>query len=119
MTLHINSQFDSGNIELINTQSNPIELAIRHDNQSSFYQWFHFSITGAKDKSALELRMHQVQLFLKLGSTFKSWPPTTEKIGSGSPPVMKVVALFLTTHQNMTWSGIAFLHLTRGNGIRT
>ena len=55
MTLHINSQFDSGNIELINTQSNPIELAIRHDNQSSFYQWFHFSITGAKDKSALEL----------------------------------------------------------------
>ena len=36
MTFHINSQFDSGNIEVINAQKNPIELAIRHDNQSDF-----------------------------------------------------------------------------------
>ena len=28
MTLHINSQFNSGNIEVINAQSNPIELAM-------------------------------------------------------------------------------------------
>jgi len=55
MTFHINSQFDSGNIEVINAQKNPIELAIRHDNQSDFYQWFHFSISGAKHQYELQL----------------------------------------------------------------
>ncbi|MFT7376068.1 MAG: murein tripeptide amidase MpaA, partial [Oceanospirillaceae bacterium] len=57
MTLHINSQFDSGNIEVINATSNPIELAIRCDNKSDFYQWFHFSVTGAKDQDDLELSL--------------------------------------------------------------
>ena len=57
MALHINSQFDSGNIEVINTQSNPIELAIHRDNKSDFYQWFHFSIAGAKDQDDLELSL--------------------------------------------------------------
>ena len=57
MTFHINSHFDSGNIEVINAQSNPIELAIRHDKQSNFYQWFHFSIAGAKNQNALELSL--------------------------------------------------------------
>ena len=57
MTVHINSQFDSGNIEVINTKSNPIELAIRCDHQSDFYQWFHFSMTGAKDKDDLKLSL--------------------------------------------------------------
>ena len=57
MTIHINSQFDSGNIEVIDAHSNPIELAIRHDNQSDFYQWFHFSIAGAKDRDELELSL--------------------------------------------------------------
>jgi murein tripeptide amidase MpaA len=55
MTLHINSQFDSGNIEVINHQSNPIELVIRPDHQSDFYQWFHFSVAGGKDKTKLKL----------------------------------------------------------------
>tara|TARA_B110000503_G_scaffold12481_1_gene16944 strand:- start:49 stop:1182 length:1134 start_codon:yes stop_codon:yes gene_type:complete len=55
MTFHINSQFDSGNIEVLNAHKNPIELAIRHDNQSTFYQWFHFSITGAKQQHDLQL----------------------------------------------------------------
>ena len=57
MPIHINSQFDSGNIEVINVHSNPIELAIRHDNQSDFYQWFHFSVTGAKDHHELKLNI--------------------------------------------------------------
>ena len=55
MTLHINSQFDGGNIEVINRQSNPIELVIRPDHQSGFYQWFHFSVIGGKFKTELTL----------------------------------------------------------------
>ena len=57
MTFHINSHFDSGNIKVINAQSNPIELAICHDKQSNFYQWFHFSIAGAKHQNSLELSL--------------------------------------------------------------
>ena len=57
MTFHINSHFDGGNIKVINAQNNPIELAIRHDKQSNFYQWFHFSIAGAKHQNALELSL--------------------------------------------------------------
>jgi murein tripeptide amidase MpaA len=48
MTLNINCQFDSGNIHVIDSQSNPVKLAIRHDHQSDFYQWFHFCVSGAQ-----------------------------------------------------------------------
>ena len=61
MTIHINNQFDSGNITVINAHSNPIELAIRHDHQSDFYQWFHFSVTGAKGQDKLELNLTNAQ----------------------------------------------------------
>jgi len=57
MSIYINSKFDSGNIEIIDANSNPIELAIRHDNQSDFYQWFHFAVTGAKGKNNLEISL--------------------------------------------------------------
>jgi len=57
MSIYINSKFDSGNIEIIDANSNPIELAIRHDNQSDFYQWFHFTVTGAKGKNNLEISL--------------------------------------------------------------
>ncbi|WP_286232409.1 M14 family metallopeptidase [Thalassotalea sediminis] len=43
--MHISSQFDSGNIDVIdasNTQD--IKLAIKKDNNSDFYQWFHFNV---------------------------------------------------------------------------
>jgi murein tripeptide amidase MpaA len=55
MTIYINSEFDSGNIETVNAHSNPVELAIRNDHQSDFYQWFYFSVNGAKGKDDLEL----------------------------------------------------------------
>ena len=48
MILNINCQFDSGNINVIDSQSNPVKLAIRHDHQSDFYQWFHFCVSGAQ-----------------------------------------------------------------------
>ncbi|WP_298917299.1 M14-type cytosolic carboxypeptidase [uncultured Algimonas sp.] len=49
MTISINDAFDSGNIEVIDA-SDPqdIRLNIRTDNNSDFYQWFHFRVAGAK-----------------------------------------------------------------------
>ncbi|PCI32034.1 MAG: hypothetical protein COB54_08290 [Alphaproteobacteria bacterium] len=47
--MKISSNFDSGNIEVIEA-GNPgnIRLRIRKDHNSEFYQWFHFRLTGAK-----------------------------------------------------------------------
>ncbi|WP_330926517.1 M14 family metallopeptidase [Candidatus Sororendozoicomonas aggregata] len=49
-SLHISSQFDSGNITVLNKE-NPesIQLAIKTDVESGFYQWFHFRVNGAQD----------------------------------------------------------------------
>ena len=48
MTIAINAAFDSGNIEVCRaTGPQDIELAIRKDKDSDFYQWFHFRLTGA------------------------------------------------------------------------
>ncbi|OMH38370.1 hypothetical protein BGP75_07440 [Motiliproteus sp. MSK22-1] len=48
----INQNFDSGNIEIIDLQ-NPenIQLNIRRDRDSEFFQWFHFRLLGAKGQS--------------------------------------------------------------------
>ncbi len=47
--MHISSSFDAGNIEVLDcTKANDIQLAIRKDNQSDFYQWFYFRLTGAQ-----------------------------------------------------------------------
>ncbi|MDT0594042.1 M14 family metallopeptidase [Glaciecola petra] len=41
----INSQFDSGNINVISAESpGDIKLFIKKDHQSDFYQWFHFKL---------------------------------------------------------------------------
>ncbi len=48
--LDINAAFDSGNIEVLRLAgSDDIELAIRRDHQSDFFQWFHFRLSGARD----------------------------------------------------------------------
>ncbi len=45
----INSAFDSGNIVVRRcTGPDDIELAIRKDAHSDFYQWFHFRLSGAR-----------------------------------------------------------------------
>jgi murein tripeptide amidase MpaA len=51
MTLQINSQFDSGNIEIVDI-SDPasIKLSIRTDACSEFLQWFYFSVSGVAGK---------------------------------------------------------------------
>ncbi|PHN68249.1 hypothetical protein AO286_19765 [Pseudomonas syringae] len=47
MTLTISSDFDSGNIQVLES-SDPahIKLAIRPDTQSAHFQWFHFKVDG-------------------------------------------------------------------------
>ena len=51
MTVRINSQFDSGNIEIVDV-SDPasIKLSIRTDASSDFLQWFYFSVSGIAGK---------------------------------------------------------------------
>lgn len=43
--MRISANFDSGNIQVISTDSaDDIRLAIQKDNESDFYQWFHFKL---------------------------------------------------------------------------
>lgn len=43
--MRISSNFDSGNIDVIQADSpDDIKLAIKKDNQSNFFQWFHFKL---------------------------------------------------------------------------
>ncbi|SEG14386.1 M14 family metallopeptidase [Oceanospirillum linum] len=46
--IKISSQFDAGNVEVLDlTNPKDIQLSICHDNQSDFFQWFHFRVQGA------------------------------------------------------------------------
>lgn len=48
--MKISSNFDSGNIEVVSLNENgKIDLKIRKDTNSDFFQWFHFRLTGALD----------------------------------------------------------------------
>ena len=53
----INAAFDSGNIEVLGIDGASARLRIRKDNQSDFYQWFHFRAAGAAGR----------ELVLKIG----------------------------------------------------
>ncbi len=49
--MKINSNFDSGNIEVISVEvPENIQLKIRKDEYANFLQWFYFHLTGARDK---------------------------------------------------------------------
>lgn len=54
--LRIDTQFDSGNIEVLAIDGATARLAIRKDNGSDFAQWFHFRVSGAAGR-ALELKI--------------------------------------------------------------
>ena len=56
MNLSISSAFDGGNIRLVAIEGNRIDLEIAQDNQSDFYQWFYFRLTGAEGQP-VELRI--------------------------------------------------------------
>ena len=56
MNLSVSSAFDSGNIRLVGTDGNRIDLEILKDHKSQFYQWFYFRLTGAAGEP-VELRI--------------------------------------------------------------
>jgi len=47
MSISISSDFDGGNIEVLNGADGRFDLAIRRDKDSAFYQWFYFRVDGA------------------------------------------------------------------------
>jgi len=52
MPVSINSQFDSGNIELVDiSDQDVVKLKIRNDTFSDYLQWFHFSVSGVSGRS--------------------------------------------------------------------
>lgn len=47
--MYISQSFDAGNIEVVSCESpSDIQLRIRPDRESEFYQWFYFRLSGAK-----------------------------------------------------------------------
>ena len=54
--IQIDAAFDAGNIEVLSVNGATARLAIRKDNQSDFFQWFHFRVAGAEGR-ALELKI--------------------------------------------------------------
>ena len=50
--MHIDSNFDGGNIEVLDAgDPSDIRLAIRPDRYSRYYQWFAFRLTGARGQA--------------------------------------------------------------------
>ncbi|TQV77113.1 carboxypeptidase family protein [Aliikangiella marina] len=50
--MNINSNFEGGNIVCLNCeQADDIQLEIKKDNNSDFFQWFYFRLTGAQGQS--------------------------------------------------------------------
>jgi murein tripeptide amidase MpaA len=56
MTLSVTSAFDGGNIRLVAIDGDRIDLEIVQDNESDFYQWFYFRVTGGAGR-AIELNI--------------------------------------------------------------
>ncbi len=50
--MHISTQFDSGNIEVLTaTSPDDVQLKIRVDEGSEFLQWFHYRVIGARGQA--------------------------------------------------------------------
>ncbi|WP_019674205.1 M14 family metallopeptidase [Arsukibacterium perlucidum] len=63
--MKITSNFDSGNIEIIKADDPAdIQLAIRKDNQSDFYQWFHFRLNSPHPQ------LHKITITNAAGSAY-------------------------------------------------
>jgi murein tripeptide amidase MpaA len=52
-TIEISDAFDSGNIEVLAIDGADARLAIRKDHASSFFQWFHFRVSGCAGRNLL------------------------------------------------------------------
>jgi murein tripeptide amidase MpaA len=56
----IDAHFDSGNIELLRQSGDTLTLAINQDQDSDFFQWFHFRATGIAGRT-LTLRITNLE----------------------------------------------------------
>jgi murein tripeptide amidase MpaA len=68
-SVRIDSQFDSGNIEVLSIEGANARLAIPADHKSEFRQWFHFRVTGAAGRE-LVLRI----VDLETSAYPQGWP---------------------------------------------
>lgn len=68
--MHINSNFDGGNIRCLKCeQSSDIQLEIKKDHNSEFYQWFYFRLTGAEGQDC------SLKILNAAGAAYKEgWP---------------------------------------------
>ena len=46
MSITVNAAFDGGNIELVSIEGDTVNLTIRRDKDSDFFQWFYFRAAG-------------------------------------------------------------------------
>ena len=48
--MQITSNFDGGNIEVVSAAKRTnLQVQIRNDNGSEFFQWFYFRLSGARE----------------------------------------------------------------------
>lgn len=50
MTIDIDAGFDGGNIRVVGSDGDTVDLAIVRDHQSDFYQWFFFRASGVRGR---------------------------------------------------------------------
>ncbi|MEG3123819.1 M14 family metallopeptidase [Sphingomonas sp. GB1N7] len=51
MSITVNAAFDGGNIELVSVEGDTVNLRIRKDKDSDFFQWFYFRVGGAEGRT--------------------------------------------------------------------
>ena len=75
--MRVSSAFDGGNIRVVGQTGDRFDLEIVKDQQSDFYQWFHFRLTGAKGRT-VELRIVNAK-----GSAYPfGWPNYRARLSS-------------------------------------
>ena len=52
MSITVNAAFDGGNIELVSIEGDTVNLTIRRDKGSEFFQWFYFRVAGLSGDAA-------------------------------------------------------------------
>lgn len=52
-SIFIDAAFDSGNIDVLGIEGSTARLAIRRDNESEFFQWFHFRVAARAGEEVL------------------------------------------------------------------
>ena len=93
----ISDSFDGGNIDVVDA-SDPrnIQLNIKPDNASDFFQWFYFRLEGQVGQRCRINIMNAGQAaFLGAGKTTKSAPRGIAKIGFGQRPATEMAFLVL------------------------